>query len=153
MEYITVSDVDAYAADFGQAWSGTLEEKEAAIRRAEAYLNGLHWKGRRTGGREQVPAWPRAGVTDGDGFEIDADEVPHEVETAASVLAVVEIANPGFLTPQVTLSHIATSETVGPLSVSYRTATGASDVRPVITAAMDAIKPLLKGRTVFLERA
>lgn len=151
--YVTVADVDQYAADFGVAWSGTEPEKEAAIRRAEAYLDGLNWKGRKTAGRAQDSAWPRTGAYDSDGFEIDAEEIPQEIQRATAVLAVVELAAPNTLTPQITLAQIAQSETVGPISVSYRAGSGVSDARPVVTAAMDAIKGLLKPKTVFLERA
>lgn len=152
-EYVTVADVDTYAADFGQAWSGDESDKLAAIRRAEAYLDGLNWRGIKTGGRSQVPAWPRSEVIDRDGEEVDPNQIPHEIQRAAAVLAVVELANPGGLTPQITPAQIAQSETVGPISVTYRLGSGASDARPIVTAAMDAIKGLLKPKTVFLERA
>ena len=151
--YVTVADVDQYAADFGAAWAGDEADKEAAIRRAEAYLDGLNWKGRKTAGRAQDSAWPRTGAYDSDGFEIDAEEIPQEIQRAAAVLAVVELANPGGLTPQITPAQIAQSETVGPISVSYRQGGGAMDARPIVTSALDAIKGLLKPKTVFLERA
>ena len=152
-DYVTVADVDQYAADFGAAWSGTTEEKQAAIRRAQAYLDGLSWLGHRTGGRSQTTAWPRTGVVDADGVEVDAEEIPHEIETAAAILAVVELANPGGLSPEITPAQIAQSETVGPISVTYRAGSGALDARPIVTGAMDAIRGLLRPKTIFLQRA
>ena len=151
--YITVADVDAFATKYGDTWSGTTEEKQAAIDRVQAYLDSLKWVGRKTGGRTQVEAWPREAAFDIDGFEIADDEIPFEVSFAASSLAILELATPNLLTPTVTLNQIAVREKVGEIEVEYAKTAGVNSARPYITRAMDAIRPLLIGNTQFVARA
>jgi len=151
--YVSVSDVDQFADIFGDAWDGTQQEKEQAIARSQAYLDGLQWVGTKAGGREQEEAWPRINATDVDGFEIPDDEIPYEVINAASVLAVVELATQGLLTPNITLNRITTSEKVGEIAVTYSKTAGVESARVIVTRAMDLIKPLLVGSTSFLQRA
>lgn len=153
MTYVTVSDVDQFADVFGDTWQGTQQEKEQALARAQAYLDNLRWLGRKTGGRDQEEAWPREGVVDADGFEVPDDEIPHEIKYALSVLAVVELASAGLLSPNITLNRITTSEKVGEIAVSYAKTAGAESARVIVTRALDAIKPFLVGSTMFLQRA
>lgn len=64
--YATVADTDAYHANRGNsAWKGTDAIKEAALRKAAAYLDGEYrrrWKGYRVQPLVQVMEWPRTGV-------------------------------------------------------------------------------------------
>src|SRR5215217_9783086 len=105
--YISVDDCDLYHTNrLNDSWSdGTDDEKEAALRRAMAYLEG-HYGPRYTGtrryGREQALMWPRSGATDSEGWVIDIDVVPIEVERATAEAALRELAEPGFLSPDVT---------------------------------------------------
>lgn len=151
--YVTVSDVDAFASQYGDVWEGDTADKQAAIDRAQAYLDSLKWYGRKTGGREQSEAWPREAAFDIDGFEIADDEIPHEVIYAASVFSIVELSTPNTLTPTVTLNQIAIREKVGDIEVEYSKTAGVNSARPQITRALDYIKPLLVGETKFLARA
>lgn len=151
--YVTISDVDDFAVKYGDSWSGDTATKQAAIDRAQAYLDSLSWLGRKTGGREQLEAWPREAAFDVDGFEIADDEIPIEVIYAASVLSIVELATPNLLTPSVTLNQIAIREKVGQIEVEYAKTGGVNSARPQITRALDYIKPLLVGQTQFLARA
>lgn len=151
--YVTVSDVDSFATQYGDSWSGDTATKQAAIDRAQAYLDSLKWIGRKTGGRSQSEAWPREAAFDVDGFEIADDEIPIEVIYAASVFSIVELATPNTLTPTVTLNQIAVREKVGDLEVEYSKTAGVNSARPQITRALDYIKPLLIGETQFLARA
>lgn len=151
--YVTIADVDAFASQYGDTWSGDNATKQAAIDRAQAYLDSLKWIGRKTGGREQTEAWPREAAFDVDGFEIADDEIPHEVIYAASVFSIVELASPNTLTPTVTLNQIAIREKVGEIEVEYAKTAGVNSARPQITRALDYLKPLLIGETQFLARA
>ena len=92
----------AWATAFdGAAPSGATTAIEAAIRRAVAYLDALRWVGQKTFGRVQARAWPRAWVTDRDGWDISANVVPVEVIEAQHMLTQAELASPGCLAPQV----------------------------------------------------
>jgi hypothetical protein len=64
--YISASDATTYHTNRGNtAWTGTDAVKEAALRRAAAYLDGHYrkrWKGARVYPLTQAMEWPRAGV-------------------------------------------------------------------------------------------
>lgn len=146
--YADVASCSAYAVNFyGSSLAGSPADKEAAIRRAFAYLSTLPWKGVRTHGRDQGGAWPRTGVTDSEGYAIADNVVPGEVIAAQHELARAEFQSPGILTPSATKAKAAVSmEKVDVIQVEYDTdnLTGTiDDVRPTITAAMDKIKGLL----------
>jgi len=154
--YVSLVDAEAYYLAYnGAAWPGTDIDKEAAIRRATRYLDGLRWKGVKASGREQALEWPRFGAYDCDGYVIPSDAVPVEVVNACSLLAFYELANPGGLDPNVTLTQIAKREKVDVIEVEYNGAPAtAQNVRPVVTGAMDLIRCLtMGGGQGFLERA
>lgn len=119
--YSSLDDCVAYAvAVYGSSINGSNDDKEAAIRRAVNYLDGLKWSGIRSNGRSQSLAWPRAGVVDADGNDIASDEIPSEVIKAQHELARAEFISPGVLSPQVSQRDAAvTAEKVGEISVSY----------------------------------
>ena len=101
--YVTAAEFTAFHLAYYAAFSaGTEPEKEAALRRAVAYLDGLRWSGLKSHGRDQALSWPRAGATDKEGWGIDSDVVPVEVKEAQMILARAEIAEPGALLPTFT---------------------------------------------------
>ncbi len=63
---ITLAYADAYHSALGNStWTGTDALKEAAIRRATAYVSeSYNWDGVRSNGRNQALEWPRTGVID-----------------------------------------------------------------------------------------
>src|SRR5690606_13328470 len=75
--YATLGAADAYHGDRANAaWPlASQGDREAALIRAGQYLNGLPWKGRKSG-RANCMAWPRLGVVDDDGFPVDSADVP-----------------------------------------------------------------------------
>lgn len=155
--YISLADAEAYYLDYqGSAWDTDISDdlKEAAIRRAARYLDALHWKGERTHKREQSLAWPRYGATDCDGTLIPSGVVPVEVVNANALLAFYEASNVNALDPTVTLATIAKREKVDVIEVEYRgQAASAESQRPVVTAAQDQIRCLVRGgSTSFLMR-
>lgn len=119
--YASLDDCIAYAvAVYGSSLNGNTADKEAAIRRAVNYLDGIKWKGTRTNGRSQSLAWPRADMVDADGNDIANDEIPSELIKAQHELARAEFISPGVLSPQLSQRDAAvTSEKVGEISVSY----------------------------------
>jgi hypothetical protein len=64
--YISAADATTYHTNRGNtAWTGTDAVKEAALRRAAAYLDGHYrkrWKGQPVKPITQSMAWPRVGV-------------------------------------------------------------------------------------------
>ena len=143
--YSDVAACSAYAtAYYGASLNGSPADKEAAIRRATAYLNGLAWKGTRTLGRSQSLAWPRTGVVDCEGLPIGDMEIPTDLINAQHELARAEFTSPGVLSPSLSKSTaIVSSEKVDVIAITYDTdnLTGSiDDARVIVTAAMDRLK-------------
>jgi hypothetical protein len=143
--YADVTACAAYSTAFyGASLNGSTADKEAAIRRATAYLNGLAWKGTRTLGRAQSLAWPRSGVTDCESLSIGANEIPTDLINAQHELARAEFLTPGALTPSLSkATATVSSEKVDVIQITYDTdnLTGSiEDARIIVTAAMDKIK-------------
>jgi hypothetical protein len=145
--YADVTACSAWAvAYYGSALAGNTADKEAAIRRATAYLDGLAWKGTRTLGRGQSLAWPRSDVTDCEGLAIASDEIPGELIFAQHVLARAEFQSPGVLSPSVSLAGVNRREKVDVIEVEYDTSRlqgNAAELRQIVTMAMDKLKCLL----------
>jgi hypothetical protein len=100
--FISLADFQAYHAARGNALTAyTDEQQKASLVKAGDYLNGIVWKGVKTGRDNPMP-WPRygteeggsiwnqlvypasewVGVLDKDGFYIPTDEVPVQVINA-----------------------------------------------------------------------
>src|ERR1044072_3560196 len=128
----SVEFADSYFADRGIVdWcDATLDAKQPAIVRASAYMTSYNWKGYKRNGRTQTMAWPRQDVVDENGFGIHVDEIPIEVKQGGSELALRELAQPGYLTPDVVLSDQVQSEQIGDLSVTYNIQNSAVAYRP-----------------------
>jgi hypothetical protein len=153
--YVTVAECDAFAvAFFGASLGGSLADKEAALRRAAAFMNGLPWKGLRTEGRDQGLAWPRTGVTDGEENDISENEIPQEIKRAQMIFARAEFQTPGLLSPVVNIVQQKTLIEVRGIRWQPRSAPNTIEAaRPVVTAAMEQVKDLLIAKTMFLDRA
>lgn len=138
--YISVADADTRATAFGNtAWTGTDADKEAALRRATAYLEQQYrsrWKGTRLM-RAQALSWPRYGAIV-DGWDIPSTEVPTDVANACADLAVRALT--ATLTADETRAVVR--EKVGPIEVEYSPYSTAS-TRYV--AVCDALAPFLTG--------
>lgn len=115
--FCSVADADARHTAFGNsAWTGTEAEKEAALRRATAFMEQRYrdrWKGTRLF-RAQALSWPRYGAIVDD-FDVDSTVVPAEVKNACADLAVKALAED--LNPDLTRAVIR--EKVGPLETEY----------------------------------
>lgn len=116
--FASVAQADTRMAAHGYTnWSDlTTTEKEQALRRATAHMEGAYrnrWKGTRLL-RAQALSWPRYGAWV-DGFDIPSTEVPDEVVNACIDLAFRAAA--GELAPDQTRTIVR--EKVGPLETEY----------------------------------
>jgi len=115
--FCSVADANARQTAFGNAaWTGTEADKEAALRRATAFMEQRYrdrWKGTRLF-RAQALSWPRYGAIVDD-FDVDSTVVPAEVKNACADLAVKALAED--LNPDLTRAVIR--EKVGPLETEY----------------------------------
>jgi len=108
--YISVTDADQVITDYGLAWpdSYTEDEKKVALNNGTRYLDTKYngaWKGYKAS-ETQALAWPRSDVVDSDGWVIDSDEIPAQIEQATVEVAVYyadsgsafpDLDNPGQL--------------------------------------------------------
>lgn len=90
---VSVTDADSYATNMGLAWVGETEAKEAAIRRATQYLMARY---------RIKPEY--------------LNPVHDNVQAACVEVAAKAIVGPLY---QDVDASVVTSETVGPISVSY----------------------------------
>lgn len=138
--YATLADTDSYFFVRGvTAWTGSDEVKEAALRKATAYLDNAYrgkWRGVRVN-EDQALAWPRCNsetirtnttftiaLIDDDGFEIPTDAIPTQIKRAAMEAALLALGGtdlePALAAAQVGIKSI--SKGVGPLNkaITYR---------------------------------
>lgn len=148
--YAAVADCAAYATKFGKTFPASpVDAAEAALRRGTARLDGKYhsrFPGCRTNGRDQGLEWPRVGACDAEGYAIASDEIPQEIIDACCELAIIELADPGSLSPTVTPGQIEKRIKVDTIEVEYAaTSTSVYDQRPVPTVVDDILSSLLTG--------
>ena len=161
--YGSNAEADAYHTARGnETWVGLAGDAKSAARlRASQWLDGAYahrWPGRRVSGRSQLRDWPRENGFDAGGFEIPDDTIPPEVLMATYEAALREAVTPGSLSPDFTPADGVKSETVGPISTTYRDGVGAEGQRPIVTVIDDILASLIGRRasgvsTAMLKRA
>ena len=138
--YVSVADADARHTAFGNsAWTGTDAVKEAALRRATAYIEQAYrsrWQGVRMS-EAQALSWPRYNVIV-DSWSIASDEVPTEVANACADLALKALS--ADLNED--LDRAVIREKVGPLETEY---SAYSPERKRYPAIDMALAPFLTG--------
>lgn len=167
--YGTLAGADSYHQARGNAaWAaGSTEARTGALIRATDYIDGRYryllptgrwasmFPGVRTAGRGQPNEWPRTGAVDYDGDPIAPDEIPDEVERATYEAALLELQNPGGLSPIYVASEQVTREKVGPIEVAYGDSAaggeqpGSTPNRPVVPAIDEILAPLLRTPATF----
>ena len=152
--FVSVADCDTYCEAHGLTdWTGTADSpadlKEAAIRRATAYLsNAFSWKGTRANGRSQALAWPRIDVEDAEGEAVDEDAIPVEIVQACCHIAAAEAANPGVMNPSVDLTARIKRERIGPIETEYASVPNQAELaRPILLVVGDLVGGLIAGGT------
>lgn len=143
--YVSVADCATYCTARGLTFAtGTTENKEAALRRATAWIDGAYGRrfiGQRTNGRAQALCWPRIDAWDADNDEfIASDEVPDEIVTATCEAAVRELASPGSLAPDMKRGGAVKSVKAGSVSVEFA---GNAPAETTFKAIDQALAPLL----------
>ncbi|OQA35478.1 MAG: hypothetical protein BWY56_01615 [Acidobacteria bacterium ADurb.Bin340] len=91
--YASVAEADAYLAVRGDTstWTAlTTGEKEAKLQWAAIYIDTLTFMGTRSTSTQALQ-WPRIGVWDRDGFEVDG--IPQALKNAQAEMAFQLIAN------------------------------------------------------------
>lgn len=150
--YVSVADADAYhTVRENAAWAGETAAKEAALRRATEYLDGLYgsrWAGY-AATLDQALGWPRAYVlaqnrVQGRVAYLPSDAVPLVIVRACCEAALRELESPGSLTPDVYPGERVVSETVDVLSVDYAPGGSPTDVLPVLVSVGRLVAPLLR---------
>lgn len=115
--FISVADADARHTALGNtAWTGTEAVKEAALRRATAYMEQSYrsrWKGTRLL-RDQALSWPRYGA-EADGYTLESTYVPDDIANACADLALRALT--ADLNSDLTRAVIR--DKVGPLETEY----------------------------------
>lgn len=121
----TVAECEAFALlYFGSNLTGNTASKEASLRRAFYYMQGLRWKS---------GLWPTFGGS-----------IPDGVKHAQTLFARAEHATTGTLSPDVTIGAQKTLTKVD--SIQWQVTGPAATVensRPVVTAAFDFLRPYL----------
>lgn len=138
--FISVADANARHTAFGNtAWTGADSVKEAALRKATAYMEQAYrseWRGTKLL-RDQALSWPRYGAVV-DGWTVESTLVPTEVANACADLALRALADD--LNEDLTRAVIR--EKVGPLETEY----SAFSPQSVRYRAIDmALAPYLRG--------
>ena len=87
--YVTVAEATTYHGNRGNAlWAGTDAVKEAALRKAAAYLDGRYrnrWKGRRVQPVVQPMEWPRGGVCVGSNGIIPSGSASYDIGMSGEI--------------------------------------------------------------------
>ena len=159
--YGSVAGATAYhVSRANTGWADSpADAAEAALIRASVWLDGEY--GHRLPGTkatgEQYRACPRTGGVDASGFALPDDVVWWQVEHATYEAALRELVTPGILSPDYTPAQGVKSETVGPISVTYRDGTG-TQWRPIASTVDDILASLIGRRssgvsTAMLRRA
>ena len=146
--YASVSFVTQYATDRGLVWSTAVEaDNEAALRRATVWLDARYrnrFVGYKINRRDQALEWPRHDAYDRNGDYISYLTVPVEVAKANAEAAILELANPGVLSPLITTGEIARRIKVDVIEIEYARATALTqDQRPISTVVEDIMGSLL----------
>lgn len=115
--YCSVAAANARHTALGNAaWTGTDAAKEAALRRATAYMEQAYrnrWKGTKLL-RAQALSWPRYGAV-ADGWDIDSTVVPADIANACADLALRALS----ADLNADLTRAVVREKVGPLETEY----------------------------------
>lgn len=117
--YAAAATVDTYHVNLGNsAWTGTDDAKAAAILRGMRFLEAQPWKGFKEDA-DNALEWPRTGVVDRNGYEIDTDEIPQGVINALCEAALVELGSAGALRSSLARGGQVVREKVDVLETEY----------------------------------
>lgn len=116
--YISVADCDTYQAEFiRNDWASLSNDlKELYIKQATKWIDNNYSFDGTKNSREQALSFPRTYCYDKDGYLIDSDIVPKEIENATCEVAYLYVSNSSvFDTPE----RLTRKEKVDVLEVEY----------------------------------
>lgn len=141
--YVSLDDARTLAGRYGMALPDDDSAAEAALRNGALYI-GLQEPalcGRRVSA-EQALSFPRQGISIF-GFPVSRTTIPSQV-IQAQVIAAVEYGKGTAVRSSTDGRAIASERVEGAVSVTYFN-NGSTGATTVITAALDALRPLLCG--------
>jgi hypothetical protein len=146
--YLSVTEANSYHAAHGNsAWTGVDTVKEAALRKATTYLDGVYgsrWPGvKRT--LEQALLWPRSYGYDREDYALADDAVPAPVQQATAELALRALSEE--LIADLERGGRISRVKVGPIEEEYERGASPLKTYPWIDAILD---PLLARRGVLV---
>lgn len=148
--YGTLAASKTYHTDRGNtAWAaGADADLTIALQRGTEFIDHQFvFPGFKVDGRDQVREWPRFDVIDREGFGVSSLTVPIEVENATYEAALRELASPGSLTPDVTLTaQVKRQKVEGAVEVEFTGAAGIAAAMPVITIINGILAPIMGGQ-------
>lgn len=124
-------------------------EIEAALLIASEWLDGkyfVNFCGVKVGMRAQIREWPRMGVTDVNGYPIDQDSIPREVENATYEAAFRQLVTPGSLSVDYTPGKYESVAIDGAINVKFAKFNSAYDVQTQFAVIDGILSPLLSAR-------
>lgn len=130
--YASVEEANGYHIDRNNtAWAAAeAVEREAALINATMYLDGTYkWDGTRCYAAQAL-GWPRVLMWDADLKAVASNAVPAKVKAATCELALAALS--GALAPALDRGGKVTSESIGPISVSYASGAPGGKVYPII---------------------
>lgn len=145
--YVSLADCANYNIMMGNsAWTTYAQvDRETAILRAMRWLENFEarWQGYRTD-RTQVLAWPRTGMVDLDGYDLDENYIPMAIKDALCEAAWQELQAKDVFNPGVGEGGEVLEKSVkaGPVEASYKYAQ-ATKLAGAFPAIMDKLKPYL----------
>ena len=147
--YGTLSASKTYHSDRGNtAWAAGIDaDLNIALQRGTEFIDQRFiFPGFKVNGRDQLREWPRFDIIDREGFGVDSTVVPVEIENATYEAALRELADPGSLTPDVTLTKQVKRQKVdGAVEVEFIGASGVAAQTPVITIINGILAPIMRG--------
>lgn len=133
--YISLVDAATYHTAMGNtAWAALANDtlREQYLRRACQQMEARYkggWAGSKRNDSTTVTyqplSWPRKDVTDEDGIALDSQTIPKIVKDAQCEIALMLAGGSEFLRKEITANEVSiSSESVGPISVSYTHGSG-----------------------------
>jgi hypothetical protein len=103
----------------------------------DAWLRGLWYGKKKT--QAQALAWPRSYVKDEDCYLVSDSIVPLQVKQAVMQIMLLQIAGVDFIQKTVGADNSVQSQTVGPISVTYKNSAPSITYYPQIMALLTGL--------------
>lgn len=144
--YVSVVDLQAYAAARAITITATETQLEAALRYATEWLDGrFEWRGA-IAVLDQALGWPRVGASDDECRTIDFASVPRKVIRATSEVAIAHLSKK--LNPVLDRGGMVESVQAGPVNVTYQPGAPAEATLPHVRRILRGLFEAAAGDSV-----